>query len=147
MSLSGAMGTVLMLGVLLAQASPGQSATQAQIEVSFLLGFIEGSECEFYRNGTWHSPKAARAHLNEKYLYMEARGQIASAEDFIERVATKSSLTGEPYQVRCHGGKTATSGQWLLDELARFRTFNKRPTSELLDPRPACNKLVCTAIR
>jgi hypothetical protein len=128
----GTMGAMLMVAALLTQASPNQQATDMQVEVSFLLGYIEGSECEFYRNGTWHDPKAARAHLNDKYLYLRARGLIASAEDFIEKGATKSSLTGEPYQVRCKGGAAVAARQWLIDELARFRAFNKRPASSAL---------------
>jgi hypothetical protein len=127
MNLRGTLGAMVMGGALLAQASQGQHATDVQIEVNFLLGYIEGSECEFYRNGIWHDPKAARRHLNDKYLYLKARGLIGSAEDFIEKAATKSSLSGEPYQVRCNGGAAVATREWLLDELVRFRAFNKRP--------------------
>jgi hypothetical protein len=137
MNLPGTMGALLMVAALVTQASPGQQATDVQIEVNFLLGYIAGSECEFYRNGTWHDPRAARVHLNDKYLYLRARGLIGSAEDFIEKAATKSSLTGEPYQVRCKGGAPVATRQWLIDELARFRAFNKRPASSaLVRPEP-----------
>jgi hypothetical protein len=94
-----------------------------QIEVNFLLGYIEGSGCEFYRNGTWHDSRTAQAHLRDKYKWLVARNLINTTEDFIERAATESSFNGLPYAVRCNGGATLPSNQWLRDELARFRTF------------------------
>jgi hypothetical protein len=89
----------------------------------FLLGYIEGSGCEFYRNGTWHDSKTAQAHLRDKYKYLVARNLINTTEDFIELAATESSFSSQPYEVRCNRGATVTTNQWLRDELARFRTF------------------------
>jgi len=94
-----------------------------QIEVNFLLGYVEGSSCEFYRNGSWHDSKEAQAHLRDKYKWLVLRGLINTTDDFIERAATKSSLSGNPYEVRCNGGALVTSNQWLHNELARFRTY------------------------
>jgi hypothetical protein len=94
-----------------------------QVEVNFLLGYLEGSGCEFYRNGTWHDSKAAQAHLRGKYKYLATGSLINTTEQFIERAATQSSMSGEPYGVRCNGGATVTSAKWLRDELARFRTY------------------------
>ena len=98
-------GSVLMLGLLLAPVARAEPPTSVQIEVNFLLGYLEGSGCEFYRNGSWHDSKAAQAHLRDKYKYLE------------------SSLSGQPYKVRCNGGAEVASRQWLHDELARFRTY------------------------
>ena len=117
------MGSVLMLGLLLVPVARAEPPTSVQIEVNFLLGYLEGSRCEFYRNGTWHDSKAAQAHLRDKYKYLVARNLVNTTEEFIERGATESSISGQPYQVRCNGGATVTSSQWLRDELARFRTF------------------------
>lgn len=117
------MGSVLMLGLLLVPTARAAPPTNVQIEVNFLLGYIDGSGCKFYRNGTWSDSKTAQAHLRTKYKYLVARNLINSTEDFIERAATESSISGQPYEVRCNGGATVTSSQWLRDELARFRTF------------------------
>ena len=117
------MGSVLMLGLLLAPVARAEPPISVQIEVNFLLGYLEGSGCEFYRNGTWHDSKAAQAHLRDKYKYLVARNLVNATEQFIERAATESSLSGQPYEVRCNGGATVTSSQWLRDELARFRTY------------------------
>jgi hypothetical protein len=116
-------GWVLMLGLSLVPVARAEPPTKVQIEVNFLLGYLEGSGCEFYRNGTWHDSKAAEAHLRDKYKYLVARNLINTTEEFIDRAATESSFSGQPYEVRCNGGATVTSNQWLRNELARVRTF------------------------
>ena len=116
-------GSALMLGLLLAAVARAEPPTNVQIEVNFLLGYVEGSGCAFYRNGTWHDSKMAQAHLRDKYKYLVARNLVNTTEDFIERAATESSFTGLAYEVKCNGGATMTSKQWLRDELARFRIF------------------------
>ena len=111
-----------MLGLLSAPVARAEPPASVPIEVNFLLGYIEGSGCEFYRNGTWYDSKAAQVHLRDKFKWLMARNLINTTEDFIERAATKSSISGEPYQVRCYGAPV-TSNQWLRDELARLRTY------------------------
>jgi Family of unknown function (DUF5329) len=118
-----ALGSALMLGLLSVPAARAAPPASVQIEVNFLLGYLEGSRCEFCRNGTWHDSKAAQTHLRDKYKYLVADNLVNTTEQFIERAASESSITGQPYQVRCNGGATATSSQWLRDELARFRTY------------------------
>lgn len=104
----------------MAQAAP---AASVQVEVAFLLGYIEGSGCDFQRNGSWSDARSAQSHLRDKYQYLTARDMIDSTEHFIERAATQSSLTGQAYMVRCKGGTPMTSQQWLRDELARLRSY------------------------
>jgi len=116
-------GSVLMLGLLLAAVARAEPPTSVQIEVNFLLGYVEGSGCAFYRNGIWHDSKMAQAHLRDKYKYLVAGNLVDTTEDFIERAATESSFTGLAYEVKCNGGATMTSKQWLRDELGRFRMF------------------------
>ncbi len=126
-------GSMLLLGLLMFSIVRAEPSTEVQVEVDFLLDYVQGSKCEFYRNGTWHDPIAAQAHLRDKYEL--ARNHINTAEEFIERIASQSSVSGQPYEVKCNGGPVVASGTWLREELARFRTFNKRPTSILSEPR------------
>lgn len=93
----------------------------AQTEINYLLGFIERSGCMFYRNGSWYGASQAQAHLRSKYDALAAMGRIVTAEDFIEQAATKSSLSGEAYAIRCNSGPAVTTDQWLRDALARYR--------------------------
>jgi hypothetical protein len=116
-------GLWLVLGLALLPVARAAPPAIAETEINYLLGFIESSGCEFYRNGSWYDSNKAQAHLRYKYEMLAASGQINTAEDFIEKAATKSSLSGRPYQVRCGGGEVVTSNQWLRDELARYRIY------------------------
>ncbi|MGO9717714.1 MAG: DUF5329 domain-containing protein [Steroidobacteraceae bacterium] len=98
----------------------------AQIEIDHLLGLIQHSGCEFYRNGTWYDAQHAQAHLRSKYDVLAANGQIKTAEDFIEKAASTSSMSGQPYQIRCGGGAAMTTNQWFLAALARLRNHISR---------------------
>jgi hypothetical protein len=93
----------------------------AAIEISYLLGLIEQSRCEFFRNGTWYDAQRAQAHLRAKYDMLTATDQIKSAEDFIEKAASNSSMSGQPYQIRCSGAAATTTRQWFSAALARYR--------------------------
>jgi hypothetical protein len=110
----------LVLGLALLPVARAAPLAIAQTEINYLLGVIESSGCEFYRNGSWYDSKQAQAHLRHKYQMLAAGDQINTAEDFIEKAASKSSLSGRAYQVRC-GGEAVTSNQWLRDVLARYR--------------------------
>jgi hypothetical protein len=115
--------TLLMAAWLCATSVQAAPSAVVQVEVAFLLGYVEGSACEFYRNGSWNTARKAQAHLRDKYKYLLARDQIETAEQFIERAASRSSLSGQDYMVRCGGGSAVTTQRWLSDELARLRTY------------------------
>lgn len=110
-----------LLWACLAQVAMAHPPPSVHVEVDSLLRAVEHSECEFGRNGTWHDSKAAGEHMRGKYDYLVARDQIRTSEDFIERVGTKSSLSGQPYQVRCKGAAPLASNQWLRSKLALLR--------------------------
>ena len=88
-------------------------------EIDHLLDFVNGSKCQFDRNGTIHSGPEARDHINRKYEYY--RDEVTSTEDFIKYSATSSKLSGRRYKVRCPGSTVMNTSDWLLDELTRFR--------------------------
>jgi hypothetical protein len=103
------------------QAGAGDPGPDAKREILHLLQYLEASQCAFYRNGTWRSSLDARAHLEEKYRYLQNLSLVSSAEDFLARAATSSSLSGIPYQVRCDGQPAVESAAWLGSELKRYR--------------------------
>lgn len=123
MNMRRTLASALMLGFLGVPLARAEPPTRVQTEVNFLLGYVEGSGCEFYRNGTWHDSRAAQGHLRDKYNYLVARGLINTTEAFIDRAATASSLSGLAYEVRCRGNAVVASNRWLRDELARVRAF------------------------
>jgi hypothetical protein len=115
--------SLLAVGLMLAPTAHAELSLTAKVEISFLLGFVDGSGCQFNRNGTWYDSKAAQEHLRDKYNYLKLRNLINTTEDFIVGAATESSLSGMQYAVRCNGGATVTSRRWLTDELARVRSL------------------------
>jgi hypothetical protein len=112
----------LLIGLLAAAGNAAPLAPAARVEIDGLLTRLETSGCEFNRNGTWYPPTEARSHLLRKLKYLEDRGLVASAEQFIERAGSSSSTTGKPYLVRCGGGAPVESGTWLASELQGMRS-------------------------
>ena len=117
--------SALILGLVLALCGwPAADAAPppiAKAEINYLLEFIEQSGCQFYRNGSWYDSKEAQAHLRGKYEYLAAKGVIQSAEDFIEQAASKSSMSGKAYAIKCAGAPVIPTNEWLRKALARQR--------------------------
>lgn len=95
-------------------------AAAADPEIDYLLSAVEQSGCTFIRNGAFHSAADAADHLRMKYK--RARRHVDSAEEFIDRIASQSSLSGEPYTIECAGSGVQPSRSWLTATLARFRS-------------------------
>jgi hypothetical protein len=111
--------TIVCLTVAAMAAEPN---ADARVEIEHLLDYLGRSGCEFNRNGHWYSAADAQAHVEKKYAYLLKKGWISTAEEFIARAATESSVSGKPYQVRCGRAPAVPSGQWMQDELKRFRS-------------------------
>ncbi len=101
---------------------PCTSHADMGLEIEHLLQYIDTSDCSFIRNGKSHDSIDASAHIRKKYAHIKSR--IKTTEDFIQYAATKSSLSGRPYQVICNKDKMATA-EWLAQELYRFRGITK----------------------
>lgn len=111
----GFLAIALLLPALLV---PTGAAAGPEEEIAHLLYTIEKSDCVFTRNGKEHTGVGAMEHIRTKYDYVKRK--VKRAEDFIEYAATKSSMTGRPYLVRCGEEEMATA-DWLKAELAAFR--------------------------
>lgn len=102
-----------------AQAAP--LSYQSRAEIEHLFDFLSKSGCEFQRNGSWYiAPKAAE-HIRNKYDYLVKRDLISSAEEFIELAASRSSISGKDYQVKCADQAVVNSAKWFAQELERYR--------------------------
>ena len=91
-------------------------------EIEFLLSYIAASDCIFKRNNKQHQAQEAREHLEMKYKH--AGKHIKTADDFIEKIASKSSITRRKYAVQCTGVELSAE-QWLKQALASHRAFKK----------------------
>jgi hypothetical protein len=112
--------TVIIL--FLAGSAFALPSDSARAEIDHLFVYLRVSGCMFNRNGTWYSSEEAVNHLRGKYEYLLKKDLITTTESFVERAASKSSMSGEPYLVRCGRTMITESGAWFLAELARFRT-------------------------
>ena len=112
------------LGLLLAfegsaiAQTPSAKTTQ---EVGQLFAALKQSNCEFSRNGSWYSAEKASEHLQRKYDYLLKKGLATSPESFIDLAASKSSMSGKAYLVRCGKSAPVQSKAWFLNKLAELR--------------------------
>lgn len=104
-----------------APAGAGSLAPPARSEVDALLSALEKSGCEFNRNGSWHPAAEARKHLERKLDYLDSRNAVRSADQFIELAGSASSVTGQPYLVKCGAAAPVESGKWLATQLNAIR--------------------------
>ena len=92
-------------------------------EVEHLLNFVSQSDCLMVRNGSEHEGKKAAGHIQKKYEYF--KDDIQTTERFIELSATKSTMSGKYYTIRCPGKEEIRTQDWLLEELDVFRNKDK----------------------
>jgi uncharacterized protein DUF5329 len=110
---------LLLLGFMLpVSAAP---SAKAKAEIAQLMDALSESGCRFQRNGSWHDTTEARAHLQRKYDYLLKKDKVDSAEQFIERAASRSSMSGQPYRVQC-AGKEQDAASWFNGQLKRLRS-------------------------
>ena len=109
--------TLLALCCALAAAAP----SPARPEIDALLARLQASGCSFNRNGTWYGAADARKHLLRKLEYLEDRNLVQNTEQFIDRAASGSSMSGRPYRVRCGSAPAVESRVWLTEQLKSVR--------------------------
>jgi len=88
-------------------------------EIDYLLRSIGSSDCTFIRNGERYDSGTAEDHLRMKYR--RGKRYATSAELFIERLASKSSMSGKLYTMECPDSETVPSGEWLTARLHEYR--------------------------
>ncbi len=115
----------MWLGLVIAPGARAEPPAIVQQEINHLIRSIGDSGCEFKRNGSWNDAKAAEAHVRGKYDFLAKIGLIESTKDFIDKAATKSYLSGEPYEIKCGGDLPMPSSLWLSNELAHYRASLK----------------------
>jgi hypothetical protein len=85
-------------------------------KIELLINSVEQLPgAKFYRNGSWYEAKAAADHLQMKLS--KAGNRIKTAQDFIDKIATESSMTGEAYKIRYTNGKEVTTKEYFTKKL------------------------------
>ena len=84
--------------------------------VDYLIAQVEKSDCKFIRNGDEHTAKEAAEHMRAKYNHFKKK--IKTPEDFIQKCASKSELSGKPYLVKKPDGSAENCEDWMKNLLA-----------------------------
>lgn len=83
-----------------------------------LLTVLEASEVVFIRNEKEYTPAEGAAHIRAKYEH--AKEEIETLEEFIDKVASHSWLSGKPYLVKLPDGTTLEAKDWLRKQPVEF---------------------------
>lgn len=95
-------------------------ALPPKAEIEALLGYLKNLDgAVFIRNGSEHTATEAAAHLRLKSE--KQAGKIKTAEDFIALCGTKSSISGQRYQIRLKNGQLRYANDWLTERLRQIR--------------------------
>ncbi len=92
-------------------------------EIDYLISSVGKSGCTLIRNGKRYSRKDARAHRKSKRR--RNAHLIDSTEEFIEKIASKSSISGKHYLINCKGGDQQPAGEWFTTELRKYRGIDQ----------------------
>ena len=91
-------------------------------EVNHLINAVSESGCDFVRNGKTHTADEAVGHLQMKAK--RGKRYYDTADEFIDRIASKSSWTGKPYMIQCADKPAATAADWFTNVLSKYRAHS-----------------------
>lgn len=106
---------ILFLGIFVTTQALALSPEEKARTESLLTELGKQQNLTFTRNGTEHNAADAESHLRLKLRKTEKR--LNTTEQFIDNVASKSSITGEIYQVKDAQGNVLPANQYLHDLL------------------------------
>jgi len=102
-------------------------------KIMYLLDRASASPYQFIRDNEAFSGQKAAAHLRMKYRY--AFGRIQTAREFIEHIASRSSLSGKPYFIKLNTGKKQHAEKLFTNELEYLeRQLSGFENQEKTDP-------------
>ncbi|MDR1084479.1 MAG: DUF5329 family protein [Deltaproteobacteria bacterium] len=109
----------LVLGLMAAFPDRVKALSQeesARVE-AFLTSLSAQKDLVFIRNGREYKVDRAVSHLRRKLRGSE--DSLTSAEEFIDRVAWGSSISGEPYYIRRPGGQNEPAKPFFTELLKK----------------------------
>jgi hypothetical protein len=120
---------ILVFWAMLAYPSIGQVKNERvpfddRQKIDYLIKCVEELKmAKFDRNGTLYDAQAAAAHLTMK---REKAGEaIKTVDDFIDKVASKSSMTGIPYKIIYDDGTEILAKDFFLKCLNELENIKK----------------------
>ena len=111
------LATLTLMLVLVAPAPAQSDVERAKIE--YLIDAVaQLHDAVFIRNGTDYASGQAADHMRLKLR--NAAACARTAEDFIARCATNSSMSGERYRIRFADGRVVDNAVFLRQKLAEY---------------------------
>jgi len=117
--LAGSIAGSIALFAMAALPALAAPPAQEQSRIEKLIRYVESQKAmKFIRNGTEYTPEDAGKFLRGK---LEAMGsEVTTARQFIKRIASRSSMSGQPYHVRLADGQMLLAENFLEEELQRI---------------------------
>jgi hypothetical protein len=115
-----------LLSIVLLTPAFGQHVTtrlppSERQKIEYLISTVAAlHDAAFIRNGTAYDATRAAAHLRLKWRM--AGGRVKTADQFISRCATGSSVSGIHYAIRFGNGPTLDAATWLRHKLAAYES-------------------------
>ena len=103
-------------------------------KISKLLKTVKRSELTFIRNGKQHTSEATAEHLRQKWR--QATPPIRTVTGFINRIASRSSITDEPYLVEQADGTSMEAQLWLRRQIAEEEDRKAAKSSKIRSRQP-----------
>ncbi|MDR0550008.1 MAG: DUF5329 family protein [Deltaproteobacteria bacterium] len=100
----------------LAASAEALPPAEAQRVEKFLTALSQEKDLVFIRNGSEYPASRAVRHLRRKLK--SSQDKLRTADEFIDQVASKSSLSGKPYLIRQKDGVKEEAGPYFHKLLA-----------------------------
>jgi hypothetical protein len=85
-----------------------------------IISIEQLTDAQLYRNGSWYDATTAADHLRMKLS--KAGSRVKTAQDFIDKVASCSSMTGEAYKIKYSNGIEVTTKEYFTEKLKELNS-------------------------
>lgn len=119
-ALVGSDFATLVIDVASGSDTPDSTNALTELQkIEHLIEIVAAQEnAAFLRNGTPYTPADAAEHLRTKLS--AAGSRIQTAQDFIDQIASRSSVSGEEYHIRFEDGRTMSTREFLQQQLGQL---------------------------
>ena len=107
-----------------------------QETIQHLINRVKVSGNTFIRNDSNHTSLEAAEHLQGKWrraktlLWFKTRANEFTPQQFINKIASQSSYSGEAYRMILKTGEIITTKKWLLQELHKQKKLKKNKVND-----------------
>lgn len=109
---------LLFIATIVVAQQPQTKKLNETQRIEYLIAFIAKQEGVFIRNGSEYTPAQAAEHLRMKWK--KAGNKIKTANQFIDYLATNSSVSSKPYVIKFKNGRSTNLAPFLKLELAKL---------------------------